>query len=92
MTKSKINIGIIGDYDAKKTSHTATNEAIRHTAAYLGIEVEINWLSTTLFLEKMQLEPFKAFWASPGSPYQSLEGAIKGIRLARENDRPFIGT
>jgi CTP synthase (UTP-ammonia lyase) len=92
MIKSKINIGIIGEYDAKKTSHTATNEAIRHAAAYLGIEVVINWLATTLFLEKQRPEQFDAFWASPGSPYQSPEGAIWGIKLVREMDRPFIAT
>src|SRR5208282_6192757 len=29
---------------------------------------------------------------SPGSPYKSLDGALAGIRYARENKVPFIGT
>lgn len=32
-----ITIGIIGDYDARP-SHIATNEAIRHCAAFLGLK------------------------------------------------------
>jgi len=38
------------------------------------------------------LKPYDALWAAPGSPYHSLEGAIQGIRFAREHDRPFFGT
>jgi CTP synthase (UTP-ammonia lyase) len=29
---------------------------------------------------------------SPGSPYHSLDGALRAIRFARESHRPFIGT
>jgi len=45
-------IGIIGDYDEKKTSHPATNNAIRHAADYLDIKVNAAWLPTPAFLTK----------------------------------------
>jgi CTP synthase (UTP-ammonia lyase) len=90
-----INIGIIGDYDAKKPSHAATNNAIDHAAGYLAVKTSVTWLPTPSFLSKIgqnKLEEFDALWGSPGSPYRSMEGAIVAIRLARESKRPFIGT
>ncbi len=90
-----IDIGIIGDYDINRTSHMATNNAIEHAAKYLGIESKRTWLPTPSFLTKegkQKLRHYDAVWASPGSPYQSMDGAIRGIQLAREINRPFIGT
>jgi CTP synthase (UTP-ammonia lyase) len=90
-----IDIGIIGDYDVNRASHAATNNAIEHAARYLSVEAKITWLATPSFLTKAglkKLERYDAIWASPGSPYQSMEGAIRGIQLAREINRPFIGT
>lgn len=93
--KQTVNIGIIGDYDAKKASHPAMNNALRHAADTLSLEAKATWLPTPFFLTEergKKLEELDAVWASSGSPYQSLEGAIAGIRLAREMGRPFIGT
>jgi CTP synthase (UTP-ammonia lyase) len=90
-----VNIGIIGDYDPTKSSHTATGAAIEHAAKYLSVKVSATWLPTPSFLTEAgqkKLEGYDAIWASSGSPYRSLEGAIIGIRLAREMKRPFIGT
>jgi CTP synthase (UTP-ammonia lyase) len=94
MDKS-VNIGIIGDYDAKKISHAATNEAIEHAARHLSINASVTWLPTPSFLTgagQKTLEKFDAILASPGSPYRDFEGAITAIRIARESKRPFIGT
>ena len=93
--KKPIKIGIIGDYDEKKTSHRATIEAISHASKYLSIDTGVTWLPTPSFLTGEggeRLKQFDAMWASPGSPYVSMAGAIEGIRLARETGRPFIGT
>ena len=90
-----ITIGIIGDYDEKKVSHPATNEAIKHAIDYLHLNAEFSWLPTpSLLTEKglKSLENFNAVWASSGSPYASLDGAINAIRMARESGKPFIGT
>lgn len=90
-----INIGILGDFDPNKISHPATNAAIHHAAKYLSTEANITWIPTpSLLTQKGQesLVKFDCFWASSGSPYQSMDGMIKGIQIARELDRPFIGT
>ncbi len=39
-----------------------------------------------------QLTQVDALWCSPGSPYLSLDGALNGIRFARERGWPIIGT
>jgi CTP synthase (UTP-ammonia lyase) len=90
--KKSVTIGIIGDYDEKKTSHPATNSAIRHAADYLSLKADVTWLPTPSFLKKGGLPELDGVWASSGSPYRSLEGALNAIRAARKAGRPFIGT
>jgi CTP synthase (UTP-ammonia lyase) len=93
--KKLINIGIIGDYDEKKVSHPATMAAIKHASESLSVATSVAWLPTPSFLTgggRQGLGQCDALWASSGSPYVSMEGAIEGIRLARETGRPFIGT
>lgn len=89
-----VKIGVIGDFDEKKSSHKATNEALQHSADYLGIDIDIQWLPTE-WLEKDtedSISHFDGFWCAPGSPYRSMKGAINAIRFAREKDYPFMGT
>lgn len=91
---SSIKIGIIGDFDSKRPSHQATNEALRHCADYLGMNVELQWLPTGSLEQDADksIGDFDGLWCAPGSPYVSMRGALKAIRFARENDYPFIGT
>ncbi|MBN1188768.1 MAG: hypothetical protein JXA46_03365 [Dehalococcoidales bacterium] len=93
--KKKVDIGIIGDYEPRRSSHLATMDAISHAAARLSLETSIRWTPTTSFLTgegDSELKQADCFWASPGSPYRSMSGAIRGIRTARESGRPFIAT
>jgi CTP synthase (UTP-ammonia lyase) len=90
-----ITIGIIGDFDKTKPSHIATNEALQHAARYLALDVKVDWLQTPSFRKKTiknTISQYNGLFASPGSPYRNMEGSIKGIRLAREMNIPFIGT
>ena len=92
--RTAVTIGIIGDYDGR-FSHVATNEAIAHAAAALSIMADVRWLPTAQLLSsegETVLAACDALWASPGSPYVSIEGALLGIRFARERDWPFLGT
>ncbi len=90
-----IDIGIIGDYDANLSSHPATNAAIEHAADQLAVKASVEWIPTPSLLTaagQEKLEQFDGLWASAGSPYQSMEGALSGIRFAREKNKPFFGT
>ena len=88
-----VRIGVIGDFNPGYPSHIATDEALGHAAAALSIPLELTWLPTPqLEGDVSLLEPCDGLWCSPGSPYQSMEGALQAIRFAREHDRPFVGT
>jgi CTP synthase (UTP-ammonia lyase) len=92
---NSIRIGIMGDFNPNFFSHVATNEAIQHAAKHLSITAEICWLPTPSLLNadgRKGLERCHGVWCSPGSPYQSMDGALWGIQFARERDYPFIGT
>jgi CTP synthase (UTP-ammonia lyase) len=91
---SHVRIGIIGDYRPDFHPHQATDVAIHHAADQLQLTVAIEWLPTQLLAHEpeTQLRQFDALWCAPGSPYQSMDGALQGIRFAREQGWPFIGT
>jgi len=87
-------IGIIGDFKPDYLYHQATNQALDLTARSLGTEISYAWVPTDSIAEgeSRSLDRFDGLWASPGSPYHSMLGALEGIRFARERDKPFIGT
>jgi len=90
-----VRIGILGDFNPEFRSHHATNDSLQHVARKLEIQVESEWLPTPSLLEpgaNAVLDSFDGLWASPGSPYKSFDGMLKGIEFARVHDRPFLGT
>ena len=90
-----IKVGVIGDLDPNHRFHLATNMALIQAAETLSLSVDTSWIPTESLeagpLEK-RLNPFDALWSAPGSPYRSMAGALRGIRFARENGWPFLGT
>jgi CTP synthase (UTP-ammonia lyase) len=89
----EVRIGIIGDYDGRP-SHLATEEALKHCAKRLEIPLQSEWLPTESFEVGVgqELYDYDGLWCAPGSPYQSMLGAINAIGFARENNYPFLGT
>jgi CTP synthase (UTP-ammonia lyase) len=91
----RLRIGIIGDFSPRYPSHLPTNEAIKHAAATVGRDVVAEWVPTR-DLETGDLASvlgaFNGHWIAPGSPYQSLEGALRGIQYVRERCLPLFGT
>jgi CTP synthase (UTP-ammonia lyase) len=87
-------IGLIGDYNEQVKAHIAIPRALRLAADELGCEVEAVWIATPE-LERdpgRRLAEFDALWCVPASPYASMEGALNGIRFAREHGVPFLGS
>ena len=90
----RVRLGIIGDHDASRPTHTATEAALSHAASTLSVGVETYWLATyaLLSMPAQDLASFAGFFVAPGSPYRSLDGALRAIRHAREAGRPLLGT
>ncbi len=82
----------IGDHPAQET----IGPALEHSAAALGLPAPtVHWVATDDLERKGPAEllgPADAVWCAPGSPYRSLDGALDGIRFAREHGVPFLGT
>ncbi len=55
----------------------------------MNIKVSVVWLPTAA---QHDYRLFSALWCAPGSPYKSLDGALTGVRYARENKVPLLGT
>src|SRR6202790_3757913 len=90
-----VRIGILGDFNPEFRSHHATNDSLQHAARKLQLKVESAWLATPSLLEPgaiATLDSFDGLWASPGSPFKSFDGMLKGIEFARRRDWPFLGT
>lgn len=91
----QVNVGIIGDYDPNLRYHIATDEALGHAATALSVSLTSSWIPTQSLTKGTvgtTLKPFHALWCAPGSPYKSMDGALRAIQFAREQGRPFIGT
>lgn len=85
---------MIGDFDPEFPPHAATNSALRHSAAALGASVEVRWHATDALVDcdLAKVLSHDALWCAPGSPYKSLDGALRAIRFAREAEVPLLGT
>jgi CTP synthase (UTP-ammonia lyase) len=90
-----IRIGIIGDFEPAYHSHFATNAALYDAATKLNVPLMVRWIATPT-LESDDSRKILSRWdgliASPGSPYKSFTGMLRGIEFARTRDWPFTGT
>lgn len=90
-----VRIGILGDFNPEFPSHQATTNAVQHSARKLNLKVESEWIPTSSLTDSSAeniLQAFDGLWASPGSPYKSFDGMLRGIEFARRCNWPFLGT
>ncbi|MCK3846093.1 CTP synthase [Pseudomonas sp. W15Feb34] len=92
MTAPALHLALIGDYNPDVIAHQAIPLALQQAAAALGLSVQVQWLDTDTLTCTSALHGFDGFWCVPASPYRDTEGALRAIRFAREQRRPFLGT
>ena len=92
MENRTIRIALIGDYDAQVTAHQAIPVALGMAAEHMRLSVQWQWLATDSINADTPLDEFHGFWCVPASPYRNMDGALRAIRFAREQKRPFLGT
>jgi CTP synthase (UTP-ammonia lyase) len=82
-----MTIGIVGDYDPRNITHTATD------SAFARLDAPAQWIATSAVHEDPSLlTRYDGLMISPGGPYLSMDGALEAIRYAREHDVPLLGT
>ena len=90
-----VRIGIIGDFNPAYHSHFATSAAVYDAAVKLKAEVHLRWIPTPSLAgdgAEGLLMRWDGLIASPGSPYESFQGMLNGIKFARTRNWPFAGT
>lgn len=92
METSAIRIALIGEYDPQVTAHQAIPVALGMATEHSGRDIQFQWLATDTINADTPLDDFDGFWCVPASPYRDMDGALRAIRFAREQQRPFLGT
>jgi CTP synthase (UTP-ammonia lyase) len=89
-----IGIGVVGDYQHHNETHRAIGAAADHAARVRGWRAEVTWITTPRVegAAEQTLAGFDALWIAPGSPYQSMRGALEAIAYARTREVPLLGT
>ncbi|PVU75632.1 CTP synthetase [Sulfolobus sp. SCGC AB-777_G06] len=93
--KREVTIALVGKYTKLKDSYISIKEAIYHAAAKLKLKPVLLWIeSTDLESYPQELEKLKkvnGIIVLPGFGARGVEGKISAIRIARENNIPFLG-
>jgi CTP synthase (UTP-ammonia lyase) len=90
-----VTLAIVADRDPEKESHRATDAALQHAAAALGVSLTAEWIATEAVEPGSAaglLAPYDAVLLGPGAPYRSGDGAFAAVRFAREQGWPFFST
>jgi CTP synthase (UTP-ammonia lyase) len=88
-----VAIGVMGERDDDFPLHRALGDAIQHSAFSLSLNVNVTWVATGQIAPDASaaLSKYSGLWAAPGS-VECVEGALEGIRFAREAGVPLFGT
>lgn len=86
-------LALIGDHNLESVAHRAIPLALELARKNTGVSLAWDWIGTATVTDApRQLAGYSGVWCVPGSPYQSMDGALTAIRFARETRRPFLGT
>jgi CTP synthase (UTP-ammonia lyase) len=87
------SLAIVGDHEPAMYTHRAIDEALAHVRELREHALEWNWVSTKSLVAgaSEHLAAADAILLAPGSPYESLDGALSAVRFARQMGLPFLG-
>jgi len=93
--KPVVKIGLVGKYVELHDAYLSVREALKHAALYYGVDVEIDWISSS-DLEKVdsaenELDHLDAIVVPGGFGSRGVEGKILAAKYARENEVPYLG-
>ena len=95
-----VNIAIVGKYVMTgdyqlADSYTSINQALIHAGCRLKVGVKIDWIDASILEKKPSnieiLKKYKGILIPGGFGIAGVEGKIKAINYARDNNLPFLG-
>ena len=91
-TAQTIELVLVGDRDDAILAHRAIPLALELAGQALKLPLHSRWIASDEVGDGSALHSAHGVWCVPGSPYRSMDGALRAIRQARENGQPFLGT
>ena len=92
--KDRVTIAFVGKYITLQDAYKSVYESLNHAGIYNDARVEIKKIDSE-HLEKGNaakiLEGVSGILVPGGFGYRGIEGKIKAIRFARENNIPYLG-
>ena len=91
--KQTVTIAIAGKYTYLKDSYASVIEALKHAGANLGVKINIKWIETTNVEDNIEqlLSNVQGVIVPGGFGKRGIEGKIRVIQYARNNNLPFLG-
>jgi CTP synthase len=86
-----IKIGLAGKYTGLEDSYASIVESIRHCSYYLDTNIDIEWIETSNSIDENYIKSMDAIIVPGGFGNRGVTGKIEVIRIARENNIPFLG-
>jgi len=89
---NRLTLALVGDRDERIVAHRAIEAALPLVARSLGVAIDARWLATNEIGDATAMRGVHGVWCVPGSPYKSMDGALRAIQHARTHGVPFLGT
>ncbi len=93
MTNAKrvIPIALVGKYLEHDDAYLSVKEALFHAVAHAGVKVDLHQLDSESPALLKKLKEVKGIIVPGGFGKRGIEGKIKAVQFARENNVPFLG-
>ncbi len=86
-----VRIGLVGKYVQLHDAYLSVSEALRHAAIHHSVNLEIDWIDSDDDDLLTRLENVDGILVPGGFGSRGIEGKIRAVGYARENDVPFLG-
>ncbi|PWG05145.1 CTP synthase [Polaribacter aquimarinus] len=91
---SEVEIALIGKYVELKDSYKSITEAFIHAGSSNETKVNVRWVHSESLTPKnyeKKLKGIDGILVAPGFGDRGIDGKIKAVQFARENNIPFFG-
>ena len=89
--QKEITVAMCGKYTKLEDSYASIIESFNHCTAHLGCKINLEWVETTELHDSSFLKKVDGLVVPGGFGSRGTEGKIEVIRLAREQNIPFLG-
>jgi len=93
-SRGSVSVAVVGKYTELVDSYKSIHEALAHGGIANDVRVHIDWLSSEDIKgpeDATRLAEYDALLVPGGFGVRGVEGMVRAIEWARENDLPFFG-